>query len=205
MKVAHESDPSGLPSTPDRGGHPAGIRQGLRSIRPQGSHPRLLLEEERASGKSHEPNGCQQTLSNHPTLGAKGSGAAAESKEEGENNFIGVPGYLPHHDSPREGCEQLWGPQEADQPGSALVELPSQWEKGKQKRSTASCPGPSWGHRPWNPLPGKRTPSACPTPLRAPDPTSCCSSSPESTPRGAALTRAWPGSGAGVMGAAWEW
>lgn len=53
VKVAHESDPNGFqegPAHPTREDIPAGI-QGLRRIRPQGSHPRLPLERERVSGK----------------------------------------------------------------------------------------------------------------------------------------------------------
>ena len=54
MKVAHESDPSGFQEGPahlTREDIPAGIQQGIRRIRPQGSHPRLPLERERVSGK----------------------------------------------------------------------------------------------------------------------------------------------------------
>lgn len=74
VKVAHESNPNGFqqePAHPTRKDTPAGIQQGLQSIRMQVSQPRLLLERERVAGKSHELSGCQQTLLNsHPQLEA---------------------------------------------------------------------------------------------------------------------------------------
>lgn len=100
MKVAHESNPNRFQQGPayrTRKDTPAGIQQGLQSIRLQGSQPRLLLGREREAGKSHEPSGCQETLPNrHPHLEAPApSASAAESKEGGEMNCRAPTVYLP--------------------------------------------------------------------------------------------------------------
>ena len=197
MKVAHESDPSGFPPT-----QPGGIRQGLRSIRPQGSHPRLLQERERASGKSHEPSGCQQTLSNHhPHLEAKALELLQRIRKRVRITLYRVPtGHL-HPPRPAKGraAEQLWGHSgKLDQAG-----LCPRGENISKARWTSVLPGGTW---PWNCLPGKRTPSACPTLTEAPDPHPLLQLQPsqKAPPRGSCPNTSMAQLRAGVMGVARE-
>ena len=155
--------PQRVPTHPIGEDVPAGIRQGLRSIRPQGSHPRLLLQRERASGKSHEPSGCQQTLSNrHPHLEAKDLELLQRVRKGVRITLYRVStGYL-HPPQPITGRAAL-GTCRGARPSRALPSwncLPS----GGKTEAKHDSVGHSWGH------PALESPSTCPTLTEAPDP-----------------------------------